>query len=145
LIFSSGYGTVGDPYSVPGEAYIRLVAVVAAFVVVAVSVGSAQTVESTLNLSSLGWGNLDTPRSIETDGDFSTREWLISSADTGLWRVVAERAGGICAGPWFNPLNGANPFGTVLDVQRVGLVHKLLVRTLGQNVVTVIRLDTPGC
>lgn len=103
----------------------------------------AQTVEGTLDLSALGWGALDAPESIETDGDFATREWLIRSLDTNRLRVAAERPSGLCAGPWFSPR--AHPFAQVWT-ERIGLVHKLLVRSsIGANVVTVIALDTPTC
>lgn len=103
---------------------------------------SAQTVESTLDLSALGWGGLDTPEPIETDGDFTTREWLIRSYETNLFRVVAELGEGLCAGPWFQPKS--HPFSPVA-LRRVGLTHVLLVREVGRDVVTIVRLETPAC
>lgn len=103
---------------------------------------SAQTVESTLDLSALGWGGIDTPEPIETDGDFTTREWLIRSYETNLFRVVAERGGTICAGPWFNPK--PHMFAPVA-LRRLGVTHVLLVRAVAQEVVTIVRLDTPSC
>lgn len=111
----------------------------------------AQTVEATLDLTALGWGELDTPQSIETDGDLSTREWLIRpvvNAGVPMFRIVAERDGRACAGPWFNANGSDAAFSfltTLTSVQRVGLVHKLVVRQMGSSVVTVLALDTPVC
>lgn len=105
---------------------------------------SAQTVESKIDLSSLGMGRIDMPEPIETDGDFTTREWLIRSLETNQFRVVVERDGQACAGEWFDPR--PHPFASVA-VRRVGVVHKLLVRfsLSGSDAVTVVALDTPVC
>lgn len=118
-------------------------AVLVALVLAASSaIAHGQTVEATLDTQSLGWGAVDTPRAVETDDDLSTREWLIRSADTGMWRVAAERPDGLCAGAWFAVTT--HPFTTV-TVQRVGLNHKLVMQAMGDGRVTVIRLDTPRC
>lgn len=104
-----------------------------------------------MDLAGLGWGALDVPQSIETDGDLNTREWLIRPAVDNwvpMYRVVAERNGAACAGPWFTvPSADATPtfLGTRLTVQRVGLVHKLVVRRMGSDLVSVVALDTPVC
>ncbi len=102
---------------------------------------AAQTVETTLELSSLGWGLLDTPHSVETDGDLATREWLIRSLETNRFRVVAERDGRLCVGAWFAPM--PTLFGSAA-LQRIGLLHKLVARTFS-GTFTVVSLDTPAC
>jgi hypothetical protein len=55
-----------------------------------------------VDLSGLGMGVLTLPEAIETDGDPRTREWLVHRVFSPLFRVVAERPGGLCAGPWFD-------------------------------------------
>lgn len=100
----------------------------------------AQTVEAVLDLSALGWGAVNMPDPIETDGDFSTREWLVQSATTGELRVVAERNGVLCTGTWFRP--SSHIFITVA-LRRVGVVHKLLVRDRDNT--RIVALDTPDC
>lgn len=104
---------------------------------------AAQTMGASIDLASFGWGNLDTPVGIETDGNPYTVEWLIRSLDNpGQVRVVAVRGSGICAGPWFNPtavmFSGAT-------ITRVGNVDKILVRTYGSTVVQSFDLNTPAC
>lgn len=120
-------------------------AILAAVVIVVVSSAAhAQTRESVIDLSALGWGTLEIPEPIETDGDLATREWLIRSTDTSRFRVVAERAGTLCAGAWFNPQPHTL---THVSLRRVGVVHKLLVRDTwnGANAVTIVSLNTPAC
>lgn len=116
----------------------------AALFVLLVSPVSAQTVESSIPLNTLGWGAIDLPVSVETDGDFSTREWLIRRANffAAEFRVVAERDGKVCAGPWFTP--PVSSFSTV-DIQRIGVVHKIVAKSAGSDVVYVVSLDTPIC
>ncbi len=107
---------------------------------------SAQTVESSIEMDALGWGQLDLPVSVETDGDLATREWLVRRVHifrAPEFRIVAERGGAACAGPWFNA-PAADLFTTVA-IQRVGLVHKLVTRDKGASVVHVVALDTPVC
>lgn len=116
----------------------------AALVIAVASNVSAQTVESTIDLSSLGWGALDMPEPIETDGDLSTAEWLIRSQVTNRFRVVAVRSGRLCAGAWFDP----RPHPLVqVAVRRVGMLHKLLIRDTyaGSDAVNIVTLITPSC
>ena len=82
------------------------------------------------------------PKGIETDGNPNTIEWLVQSLETYQYRVVAERAGGICAGPWFQA--GTTLFQAV-RLEKVGPTHKLLVTTMGSPQVTQIALLTPSC
>jgi hypothetical protein len=121
-----------------------------AFLLAAVP-AQAQTIESVFDLSVLGWGALDTPQSVETDGDPDTREWLVrpvSQVGRPLFRVVTERGGLLCAGDWFNANGPESKFMyplTLVTVQRVGRFDKLVVRQNGSSVVTVVALDTPVC
>ena len=102
----------------------------------------AQTKEGTNELSGFGWGRINPPISVETDGDLGTREWLIHSLDTGAYRVVVERgAGGPCVGPWFTVTHPLQ-FGLV-SVQRVGIVHKLFVY-YPNGTLDRFSLDTPA-
>ena len=105
------------------------------------STASAQTVEATLDMSALGWGPLALPQSIETDGDLNTFEWLLKRATWTVMlpevRIVAERDGGTCSGPWFTLPSAA------WSVQRRGLIH-IIVAQDAQDV-KIIRLDTPVC
>ena len=111
--------------------------------VLAASPVFAQTIERSIDLLAFGWGPLDTPISVETDGDFSTSEWLVKTVDgTNRYRVVAERNGAICVGAWFTP--SPSPFSAV-SLQRVGVTHKLVVRPYGGTTVTLLSLDTPVC
>lgn len=112
----------------------------------------AQTVESTFDLDLLGWGALEPPQAVETDGDVDTREWLIRPAFQAgaapLFRVVTERNGALCAGDWFNANGPESKFTyplTVVSVQRVGRLDKLVVRQTGGTVVRIVALDTPVC
>jgi len=118
---------------------------VACAFVLSATVLAAQTIESTLDLSALGWGPIETPIAVETDGDLTSREWLIAHTHTGQWRIVAERPGRLCVGQWFSPLFGGTPFDTIAQVQRVGMIHKVVIRRIGSDVVTMVRLDTPAC
>ena len=119
-------------------------AALALLLVLTSSPAFAQTLESTIDLSSLGWGQLDMPLSVETDGDLSTREWLVRSIETNKLIVLAERDGRLCAGDWF--VIGKHPF-VAMSLQRVGLVHKLFVRDpfAATREVKVLALITPTC
>lgn len=100
----------------------RLASVVA--VVVSVGAVSAQGGPTTsVDLSGLGMGVLTMPQAIETDGHPATREWLVRPLFSSQARVVAERAGGLCAGPWFDISSWT--------VQRIGLTD-WLTRLNGQ-------------
>ena len=108
------------------------------------STASAQTVEATLDMTALGWGPLSLPQLVETDGDLSTTEWLLTRPSTtrilaNEMRVVAERNGTLCAGEWF----AAVPIGALSSVQRRGLTHVLVVKD-GTSA-KIVRLDTPVC
>lgn len=104
---------------------------------------AAQTLGPSMDLAAFGWGNLDTPQGIETDGNPATVELLIKSLDTpGQVRVVALRNGGFCAGPWFTPATALFSNGTVT---RIGNVDKILVRTYGSPIVQSVDLNTPVC
>lgn len=103
---------------------------------------SAQTVDRVIDLTALNWGRLEIPMGIETDGNPATIEWLVQSLDTRQYRVVAERNGGICAGPWFAV--NVDLFQAV-RLEKVGPVHKLLVAVMGANQITQIALLTPSC
>jgi hypothetical protein len=116
--------------------------VMACALVVAAATASAQTVERVIDLGGLGWGRLEVPTGIDTDGNPQTVEWLIQSLDTYQYRVVAERNGAICAGPWFAA--GTSLFQAV-RLEKVGPTHKLLVTTMGAATVTQIALLTPAC
>lgn len=100
----------------------------------------AQTVERTFDLNALGWGPVSAPLAIETDGDLATLEWLVAKSFSTEKRVVAERNGGLCAGPWFSPTTSLV---ASIDVRRVGLIHKLFV-TEG-TITKQIALLTPTC
>lgn len=111
---------------------------------------SGQTIDFTIDLSALGWGELDTPEAIETDGDSSTREWLIRPLNQThpdpQFRVVAIRGAAICASAWFSvtPTPSTNLF-LHTAVERVGTVDKLLVRQGASQRVDFINLNTPQC
>lgn len=116
----------------------------AAFVLalVTATAAAAQTTSSPIDLAAFGWGNLDTPQGIETDGNTATVELLFRNLDTGMYRVVALRGSAVCAGAWFNPVSA--PFSSATLTQ-IGPVHKLLVRVYGSAVLTMVSLDTPAC
>lgn len=107
---------------------------------------SAQTVEAAADLTELGWSALGLPLSVETDGNFDTREWLIHR--NGLnggkpeYRVVVTHHEQPCAGDWFTlPVSR---FATV-SIQRIGVIHKIVTREAGADTVYVVALDTPVC
>lgn len=109
-----------------------------------------QTVESVVDLSALGWGELSMPRAIETDGDLSTREWLVTplvqTYPDPLFRVVALRDGAICASAWFSVTPEPNvPRYVEASVQRVGAVDKLVVRQGASPLIYLVALETPHC
>lgn len=118
------------------------VILVAVVLVISSTVARAQTVEAALNIAALGWGDLRTPESIEIDGDFATREWLIRRDNE--MRVVAERTDGRapCAGAWFIPALG---WLDKVSVQRVGVTHRLVVQAYPYDEVVIVRLDMPVC
>lgn len=127
-----------------------------AAVLVFVAAGAqAQTVVATLELASLGFGRIDTPRLVDIDANPLTREWLIHAKPrpaqqhvairpANRYRVVAEREGRLCVGAWFfaGPVSTA-PDATV-EVQRNGLVD-MLVANPSDGFVYGISLDMPAC
>lgn len=60
----------------------------------------AQTIDRSINLTPLGWGNVE-PVPIDIDGDGATKEWTIHN--DMAWRVIAFRDGTYCIGDWFTP------------------------------------------
>jgi hypothetical protein len=103
---------------------------------------SAQSVERSIDLTQLGWGHV-TATPVDIDGDRLTEEWLVEQTATGLYRVVAVRAGGLCLGAWFNPRPPATFTAVVLG--RLAGRDVLLVRNSFASVLTVVTLDTPAC
>lgn len=104
---------------------------------------SAQTREAVVSAASLQLGPGEIPQAVETDGDFSTTEWLIRKAFTMQFRVIAiQRDGHACMGAWFTPTTDIFP---TITVQRVGLVHKLLIRESASDHIVLIALNTPAC
>lgn len=59
----------------------------------------AQTIDlSTLNIGAV----VGLPTAIETDGNLSSQEWLLSQVFTANKRIVrVTAAGAVCMGPWF--------------------------------------------
>lgn len=119
---------------------------VAALVLISCSVASAQpAVQPTvsLDLALAGLGPLGDVRSIETDGNPRTREWLVSPIDTShedertIWRVVAERPTGLCVGPWMDA--------TGWRIERIGHVDWLTRVDTDAQRLDGVRLDTPAC
>jgi hypothetical protein len=116
---------------------------------------AGQSVERMIDLSGLNWGKVAV-LPVEADGLAQTREWLVTRLDAAdapdAYRVVVERPGGYCAGPWFLP---TNPTRMPLSWETVELIHdrglhKFLVVerwgffTHGMRV-TLITLDLPTC
>ena len=96
----------------------------------------AQGPITSVDLSSLGMGVLMLPEAIETDGHPDTREWLVRPLfGSSQARVVAERAGGLCVGPWFSVYGW--------QIQRIGLTD-WLTRINGQ-IFERQPLMTPPC
>jgi hypothetical protein len=130
-----------------GEAMTRVLFVV--FVLFA-SHASAQTVVRTLDLSTLGWGQI-VVEPIDADGDRTTEEWLVTKMNSPTYRVVAQRQGRYCIGDWFTPMP-VNPlpfsFVSVKVVNTTG-VTSLLVSDrwgwMGELIVHEVRLDIPPC
>ena len=111
------------------------------FVLSASVVTVGQTRER-IDLSSLGFGAIEVPQAIDTDGWPFTQEWLIASTDQPwLRRVVAERSPGLCIGPWFSLADAENETRWVL-MTRYGL--SVLVRLSDRNL-DIVSLDTPTC
>lgn len=117
------------------------------------AVVSAQTVERSFDLSSLGWGMISAEL-VNTDDDPTTEEWAVQGFDGffgnyGLWRVVAIRPSGACIGPWFDPRpNGS--YAATVTLQKEGRARLVVSDTsyVGwqvQQTLTVVRLDTPTC
>ena len=118
---------------------VLIAALVAALASVSVS---AQQVERTVDLASLGWGQVDaTP--VDTDGNDATEEWLVQTvALPPQYRVVAVRPSGMCAGPWFQPSDGMDSVALV----EIGGVSKLkLTRLFAFGVLRIVSLTTPAC
>ena len=130
-------------------------ATLALLLVLFASSASAQTVERTIDLSSLGWG-LVTPHMVETDGNPATEEWAIQGTFFGFsvnqggnWRVVAVRNGGLCVGEWFNPGAGTVALTRGVDGRSRLLVtetaYNWKVNNIPQQTARVVLLDTPNC
>lgn len=119
---------------------MRALVLTLAVIVCAGAAVRGQTPETTIDLSTLGWGPVAaTP--VDTDGNPDTTEWLVFSHSNRFWRVVAIR-NGVCAGEWFRA--SESPF-AVTFVVRLGRVDKLLVREPFSNLMTIVRLHTPEC
>lgn len=114
---------------------------IAALVLMFAAPVAAQTVEARLDLDTLGWGRIDTPRAVNTDGSELTVEWLIRSSVTGMYRVVATNGASLCAGEWFSATAGV----ATVSVQHVGNVDKLVVAPVFGGPIMVVGLDTPRC
>ncbi len=110
----------------------------------------AQTVETIIDLDVLGWGELDLPKAVDTDGDTDTREWLVRPlsqwSGQPMYRVAAIRDGRVCAGPWFHVAPDPTlPLFVDVSLQLVGRTHKLVIRQGANPKVTIMTLDTPSC
>lgn len=106
------------------------------------SVASAQTVERTIDLSQLGYGNIDA-QPVEVDGNPATEEWLLweqTFLGTGRMRVVAVRAS-LCVGDWFDPKQSSI---STVRVERFGDRDKLTVRNASGFVLTSTGVLTTG-
>jgi hypothetical protein len=121
----------------------------------------AQTVERTIDLTSLGWGNVQAIP-VDTDANPYTEEWAIRGVDgfthdpnafsnRGLWRVVAVRNSGLCVGSWFDPRPTALH---AVELVSIGGRAKLIVTTAFSafggdpddgNPMYIVSLDTPQC
>lgn len=99
----------------------------------------AQTVEKSINLAALG--AVSNPELVETDGNLATVEWLIRHNDGANVRIIAERNGGYCMGPWFAPRTS---LWQTMTVQRQGVLSKLVLWA-ANGVLTVVGLTTPTC
>jgi len=128
------------------------------------SSASAQTVDRQIDLSSLNWGDV-TVRPVDTDGKAGSEEWVVQRTIADVYgsvtafRVVAVRNGRACWGEWFTPESpDRSPFVTVqFAIIRDGQTDKLMQTTrtgvslfgytppVPTHIVTLIRLDTPGC
>lgn len=116
----------------------------AAFALLASS-ASAQTVEATINPLALGFGYIEVPQAVETDGNEATQEWLLKSTTTGEYRVIAVSAEGrMCSGGWFPGRTAVGWFAPP-ELQKVGGVHKLISRDALNGTIVVTKLDTPVC
>ncbi len=117
--------------------------VMAAMVVALGASVAAQTQEASIPASALQLNAGELPQAVETDGDFSTSEWLVRRLFAPQYRVIAiQRDGRICLGAWFTPTIDSAPS---ITVQRVGIVHKLLIREFTSDQLVVVSLDTPKC
>jgi hypothetical protein len=115
----------------------------------------AQTVERTIDVTAMGWGPVQV-HAVETDGDPTTEEWLVSQLPwqwlDGRWhrfdlyRVVAVRDNAPCIGDWFDPRPPSNA-SVLVDVARRGAVDKLLMHDFmdGTYRLHVVSLTTPQC
>jgi hypothetical protein len=117
----------------------------------------AQTVERTIDLGALGWGQVQV-QAVETDGDPATEEWLVFQLTWqklpndnwrrfDLWRVVAVRDNGPCVGDWFDP-RPPNDDGVRVEIARRGSVDKLLMHQTepsGAQRLYIVGLTTPEC
>lgn len=109
------------------------------------STASAQTVEATLDPTTLGIGAIEVPQAVDTDGNEGTQEWLVKSVMTLDYRVIAVRAdGSLCMGDWF-PARTQSGWFLPPTVQKIGVVHKLVSRDMITGLITVTGLSTPVC
>jgi hypothetical protein len=131
---------------------MRCVLAAVAFSLFAVP-ATAQTVERTIDLSALGWGKLTKPLPVDTDGNPATREWVVQSADfdngrLGHWRVITERAEGLCVGDWFDPRRTPSSSAhLVTEDGRDKLIvsHGSILSFGTDGRYDIVRLDTPRC
>lgn len=107
----------------------------ALIVVLAAWTMSAQAQVTAVDLSGLGMGVLMMPQSVETDGHPDTREWLVRPLLSTQGRIIAERSGRLCVGPWFDL--------SQWTIQRIGFTD-WLTRMNGQ-VFERQPLMTPAC
>jgi hypothetical protein len=114
----------------------------------------AQTVERTIDLTQFGWGRVQAIP-VDTDGNPNTEEWAVQGTDfwdtqnanTGKWRVVAVRQGGLCVGDWFDPRPVPQAAASIV---RINGRDKLMATdasafSVGSGRLTIVSLDTPQC
>ena len=115
------------------------------FVLIASS-ASAQSVIRHLDLSQLGWGNIEVHEA-DVDGNPATIDWAIEGIDPwggnqGQWRVVTERPDGVCVGGWFQP--SENVYADV-KVSRGGDHLIIKSRSIFTTELTLVKLNAPQC
>lgn len=84
------------------------------------------------------WGVLvGRPISVNTDGDDTTEEWLVSQLFTARKRVVAVRDGRLCPGEWFEAANDQ------WALEEIAGKHALT--RFNWPTLDIMWLDTPVC